>query len=527
MTYRIFLVEDEIAAREGIRDSVDWARNGYEWGGEAPDGELALSMIEKDPPDILITDVKMPFMDGLELSRIVRSRYPHTRILILSGHDEFRYAQEAMQLGVAEYLLKPIGARELLATLARVCNSIDEERRHDEQLAHLRDRLDDNLAVVRQRLLVDLVTGRMPASAALNEAARLNLDLLAGSYMAMIVRCQVAPGTSQLARLEAYNGVRQRVADELAGRESVLLFVKDVEETALILKGEEPGSLRSSAEELAAHLAQLLGSEKPLIIGIGVGSVAHRLSELPQSFLEAFDAAKAQTAREVADVARVAFAPRELMAVDPTAAIAFLRTGDLHGIDPFLNVHLAPMSGQEPPSPAMVQFLVTDLLAAIARLVQAVGGVIEDLLPEREELEQRVGAADSLPKLRALMSDLLAAALTYRDHQVDHTHQMIVQAKNYIDAHLTDDSIALSVVADQVGWSPSHLSAVFSRTTGETFIEYLTRQRMAKARELLRMTTLPTAEVGQRVGYSNPRYFYAVFRKFTGQTPTEFRQTGR
>ncbi len=114
MLYKVFLVEDEIVTREGIRDSVDWAGAGLRWCGEAPDGELALAMIEAEAPDILITDIKMPFMDGLELSRIVRERLPQTRIVILSGHDEFRYAQEAIQLGVTDYLLKPVSAQELL-----------------------------------------------------------------------------------------------------------------------------------------------------------------------------------------------------------------------------------------------------------------------------------------------------------------------------------------------------------------------------------------------------------------------------
>lgn len=156
MLYKAFLVEDGIVTREGIRDSVDWTRSGFRWCGKAPDqGEIALSMIEAEQPEILITDIKMPFMDGLELSRIVRQRLPQTRIVILSGHDEFRYAQEAIQLGVTEYLLKPVSAQGLMDVLIRIRNQIEGERQQQEHLRRLLDQVHDNITVMRQRFLVE------------------------------------------------------------------------------------------------------------------------------------------------------------------------------------------------------------------------------------------------------------------------------------------------------------------------------------------------------------------------------------
>ncbi|MCB0203106.1 MAG: response regulator, partial [Anaerolineae bacterium] len=158
MLCKVFLVEDEIVTREGIRDSIDWEGAGLRLCGEAPDGELALSMVEAEIPDILITDIKMPFMDGLELSRIVRARLPQTRIVILSGHDEFRYAQQAIQLGVTDYLLKPVGAQELLDVLTRIRSQIDDERRQQERLQTLQQQVKENAGVLRQQFLLDLVT---------------------------------------------------------------------------------------------------------------------------------------------------------------------------------------------------------------------------------------------------------------------------------------------------------------------------------------------------------------------------------
>src|SRR5579859_5692263 len=132
MSYRVFFVEDEIVTREGIRDNVDWQAHGFELCGEAPDGERALPVLQAIEPDVLITDIKMPFMDGLQLSKIVRERLPRTKIVILSGHDEFEYAQRAIKLGVTEYLLKPVTVQQLNQVLQRLALQLDRERKEQE-----------------------------------------------------------------------------------------------------------------------------------------------------------------------------------------------------------------------------------------------------------------------------------------------------------------------------------------------------------------------------------------------------------
>ena len=132
---KVFLVEDECVVREGLRECIDWARYGFEFCGDAPDGELALPQIRKLRPDILITDIKMPFMDGLALSKLVCAELPETKIILISGHNDFEFAQEAIEIGVEQYLLKPVTKSSLLKTLEDVSRKIDEER---EQKAYLR-----------------------------------------------------------------------------------------------------------------------------------------------------------------------------------------------------------------------------------------------------------------------------------------------------------------------------------------------------------------------------------------------------
>ncbi len=144
---KLFLVEDEIVMRDGIKKHIDWEKEGIEFVGEASDGELALPMILETRPDILLTDIKMPFMDGLQLSERVRKELPDTRIIILSGYDEFSYAQEAVRLGVTEYLLKPISPSALLKSIKSVAAKIEEERKPEEEPAEPAVRDEETLSL--------------------------------------------------------------------------------------------------------------------------------------------------------------------------------------------------------------------------------------------------------------------------------------------------------------------------------------------------------------------------------------------
>ena len=127
--YKVFYVDDEASMRAGIRESIEWSDSGFTLAGEAPDGEMALSLMQEIMPDILITDVRMPFMDGIELSRQVKKMMPWVKIIILSGHDEFEYAKQAITIGVEDYLLKPVTSAKLMETLSEIATRIDNERR--------------------------------------------------------------------------------------------------------------------------------------------------------------------------------------------------------------------------------------------------------------------------------------------------------------------------------------------------------------------------------------------------------------
>ena len=287
MTYKVFLVEDEIVTREGIRDTVDWEAADCQFCGEAPDGEIALPLIRERRPEIVITDIKMPFMDGLQLCHILRETLPGAKIIILSGHDEFKYAQEAIQIGVTEYLLKPIVPQDLLAALRKVARQIDEERQTSAHLRALQAQMANHRSMLRERCLLDLVAGNSSSAEFIEQAQSLEIDLLARWYQVLVIRAVPrarAPDAPSYGECQQIDAI---IAEIVGDSDSIVSFKQGREETILILKDEAPDELASQVQRLTELLQRRIAAQPAYLAVIGVGHPADRLGTIPQSFAQA------------------------------------------------------------------------------------------------------------------------------------------------------------------------------------------------------------------------------------------------
>jgi two-component system response regulator YesN len=513
MPYQVFFVEDEIVTREGIRNNVDWHGHGFDLCGEAPDGEIALPLLQAAPPDVLITDIKMPFMDGLQLCRIVRERMPTTKIVILSGHDEFEYAQTAIKLGVTEYLLKPVTVQNLHQVLRRLAAQLDHEQHEQEALRRLRDQVAESRAALSERLWFKLLVGAISLPEAIQQSELLGLDLIARCYLVVVIR------------FVDYDDC-QRAHDlvfDIVGRDpDVSLLRKDLEELVLIIKGNTSEYLLEARDVRLDQIRRRANEAKCQLV-VGLGAPRERITEIGQSFLEALSNLDD---RHLAHNKVNA----DLLKVDKSALEDYLKCGVQAELDEFFDSFILPL-GPACQSSIVRNYIYLDILFTTARLVSSWGAEPEELLPEINQLDSLLPSIRTVDDIRLQAQPILNRAMTFRDEQTHSLHIGVVQqAREYIDHHYTDSNISLQVVASLVGHSPSHFCTVFGEATGRTFKGYLTELRIKRAKELLRTTTLRAAEVSEQVGYNDPHYFSVVFRKSTGSTPREFRarsQPGR
>ena len=521
MLNRVFFVEDEIVTREGIRDNVDWKANGFEFCGEAPDGEIALPLLQTAKPDVLITDIKMPFMDGLQLCKIVRERMPWVKIIILSGHDEFEYAQQAIKLGVAEYLLKPVTVQDLHNVLQRVAAQLELERKEQEDLRKLRDQVEENRAALRERLLLKLVVGAVPSAEAIEKGQLLGLDLVARCYLVVIIKTELADRSEQF-DYDEYQQAQQIVSGLVENNPDVFLLKKDWNELVLMMKGNTSEYLEED-RDLLLELIKREAKKTRYQLTIGAGTPKKRIADIYQSFVEAL-ASIQNAAHETRVGSNNIVDKAEWLKVDTSAVENYLRCGVREGFDEFFEALIRPLGETALGSHLIKNYIFMDIVLATAKFVNELGGDVDQVIPELDSIETVLTNIRTLEQLYEQVRKILASALAFRDSQTNKQYAgMIRQAKEYIDHHYMDPNLSLNQVAAQVNLSPSHFSVVFSQEACQTFKEYLTEIRIKKAKELLRMTTLRSAEISYQIGYNDPHYFSYVFRKNTGLSPSEFR----
>ncbi len=333
MAYKAFLVEDEIVTREGIRDNVKWKDHGFEFCGEATDGDMALPILQIVKPDVLITDIKMPFMDGLQLSKIVRERMPWIKIIILSGHDEFEYAQEAIKLGVTEYLLKPVTVRDVHKVLEQVAALLDQERMEKEHLRKMQEQIEENQVTLRERLLLKLVVGAVSSTEAIEKGHLLGLDLIARYYMVVILRT----GLRQQAKkfdYEEYQQVQQIISSLVENKPDVFLLKKAWDELILIVKGNTLEFLEEERDLLLEMIKREVGSTG-YHLTIGVGTPQTRIADIYQSFVEALVGIQYATDQDRVELGQKVDRG-ELLKVDRSAVENYLRRGTKEGLTSFL-----------------------------------------------------------------------------------------------------------------------------------------------------------------------------------------------
>jgi two-component system, response regulator YesN len=523
MLYKVFIVEDEIVTREGIRDRVNWKSVGFEFCGEAPDGEIALPLIESTQPDVLITDIKMPFMDGLQLCKIVHEHMPWVKVIVLSGHDEFNYAQAALKLGVIEYLLKPISAIDLEQVLVKVADSLDQERKERDNLKRLRDQAKDNMVLLRERFLLRLIMGGISSSDAVEQSQQLGLDIIASFFLVMLIKTELGE-TAQPFDYAEYLRIESMISRLVGEHRNAFLVRKDMGESALLLKGDSSEELEQEAAFLADLMKHQIEANTTCEITIGAGYPQQRLGEIHRSFVEALIRIKSREDAAGLSQKDGKIDPIEILLLDQPAVEHYLKSGLPDDFDGFFNSYLQRIGEAALHSHLVKHYIFLDIILTAVQFVSDLGGDADQIFPEFRDYEKFLANVKTLQQFREEIRRILDLALAFRDNQMNGERLMIIhQAKFYIDTHFSDPDLSLTEVASKVNLSPNHFSSVFSQDTGETFREYLGRVRIEQAKELLRTTNMKCAEVAYKSGYNDPHYFSYIFKKNTGLSPNRFR----
>ena len=542
---KTFLVEDEVVIREMIKKMIPWEQYGFELVGEAADGEMALPLILKKKPDLLITDIKMPFMDGLTLCKLVKKELPDIRIVILSGYDDFNYAKQAISIGVEDYLLKPITKNAFIERLEEIHNRYEHEKTQREYYEKFRLEVQEYEKNASRDFFETLVRADSDLAELYRRADKLNLDIVAEAYNILIFTPDTSEGScntdDQCSDWEAE--VQDKINNYFLNHPVAILFRHQVFSYAILIKGQKD-TIEKNTEECVKAIQDIMAqTEGRTDWFIAVGKSADRLSMLGHSYRTAvransfrylydghiLDYQSLETRKEnPSDSCRedsVQLRNVNINALNPAILQKFLSSGLAEEVEDFVRDYINAI-GQEPMGSLVFRnYVVLNVRFSVLSFLKKLGCDDSEISgQETDNIVEETGK--SIETAVAYCEKMLRKAIALRDENAGNQNRSVLKrAVEFIDQNYMDEELSLNKAAHVANVSANHFSALFSQNMGQTFTEYLTGLRMSKAKELLRCTAMRSSEIAGEVGYKDAHYFSYLFKKTQGMTPSEYRKT--
>lgn len=524
--YRVLLVDDEEDIREGISRKMDWLGLGFSLVGEAANGQDALELAESLRPDVILTDIKMPFMDGLELCRILTDRLPAARFVVFSGFDAFEYAKQAIQMNVVEYILKPINADELSAVLRRLKDQLDRERAERRNVELLRSRYMENLPILRELFYANLLDGRIEPGTERERAAHLDIDLQGEEWAVGLAYIGSDPGETPCRPLSIQNLLEETLT---ADRCKLSLYNDWV---AVIVSLTESFTIYDLIRVLD-RVCTLAASYLGLTLTVGVGAPCKELSGMARS------AAEARTALEyrsmvgrgqviyIGDLEPDGGQVLTFEEADERTLTAAVRLGSEQEVRDAAAA-LAGKIREANPSAGQYNLFLMELVTHLMKMTRRSGVGVEEVFGTGFSLPIQDSALPSLEELEDWCAErYLRLRTLIRRRQTDSAGQTVETAKEYIRQHYAESDLSVEKLCAYLHLSSTYFSTLFKRETGTSFTAYVTTVRMEAAAEAIRGTEEKTYLIAQRCGYEDPNYFSYVFKRHFGVTPTKYRSEGK
>lgn len=541
---KIFLAEDEVVVRETIKRMIPWEELGFELVGEAADGEMALPLLIRQQPDLLITDIKMPFMDGLTLARLAKKEIPGLKVVILSGYDDFNYAKQAIGIGVEDYLLKPITKNALIERLSEIRSRYEHEKTQKEYYEKFQREMQAYEKNSSRDFFEALVGGSMDMMEVYKRAEKLGLDIVAEAYNVLIFTMNCDENFSgQRDEYSSWEAESLELLENFfAGHSSAMLFRSNIFSYGVLLKGQRETieeNTRACVDEIRKILSRQDGRREWFL---AVGQSVERLSQIQKSY---HTASRAFSQRYLYDENILYYDEMETMehpgGQAETEDNAYLQKVDVNALNPailqkFLSNGLQEETenfvkdyfyaiGQEPMESLVFRnYVILNVRFSVISFIKGLGCDTNEM--ESADTEEVLAeSGKNMESAIAYAKKMISQAIEIRDQNSGNKNRSILKTVvDFIDSHYMDEEISLNTVANVANVSSNHFSALFSQNMGQTFIEYLTTLRMNKAKELLRCTGMRSSEIAGEIGYKDAHYFSYLFKKTQGMTPSDYRK---
>ena len=539
---KIFLAEDEVIVRETIKRMIPWEDLGFELVGEAADGEMALPLLLRQKPDLLITDIKMPFMDGLTLAKVAKKEIPGLKVVILSGYDDFNYAKQAINIGVEDYLLKPITKNALIERLTEIRSRYEHEKTQKEYYEKFHREMQAYEKNSIRDFFEALVSGSMDMMEIYRKSEKLGLDIVAEAYNVLIFTMNCEEDFS--GQREGYSEWEAESLELLEAffseNTSAMLFRCNIFSYGVLIKGQKE-NIEENTRSCVGEIQRIFDRrEQKRQWFVAAGEPVERLSQIQKSYYSAsrafsqrylydenilyYDEMASMEKKNVTEDDSTYLQKVDVNALNPAILQKFLSNGLLEETENFVKDYFYAI-GQEPLESLVFRNYVTlNVRFSVMSFLKEIGCDTRTL--EQEDTEDVLSeSSKSLENAIAYAEKIISQAIALRDQNSGNKNRSILKtAVDFIDSHYMEEDMSLNKAANAANVSANHFSALFSQNMGQTFIEYLTNLRMNKAKEYLRCTSMRSSEIAGETGYKDAHYFSYLFKKTQGMTPSDYRK---
>ncbi|GIO14871.1 DNA-binding response regulator [Cohnella xylanilytica] len=500
--FKVFLVDDEPFIIEGLMDAIDWAAFGLEIVGSAENGQEALERIRYTPVDILITDISMPFLNGLDLIRQAREPRPDLKAIILSGFNEFDYLKEGLKLGIENYLLKPINVKELQDTLRNAADKLLSSR-SDARL------LQSNVQIMRDNTLYRWMNDRISESELAERAELLGLSLEAPFGIVALLRREPFD-------IDAQEQALAQLAAAFEGRRQAVPF-RDLDGDIVVLAelsspDEDRTELARTLRRIAAPARLSFGGPHPLRSSI---SASYREAKKAQEF---FMIDPDRDWIDYEDTLPLKKAELVDFPIDWEGYRKLLVARDKEKLSESIAADFERLRAMEGMTPAQLQEVALELIIRFKMELKSIKHA-----DEPELFAAGIGQANAASHYAELSEAVRQVAGRCVDSLAkDARSPVVLQVLSEIQEHYADD-LSLKALGARFHIHPVYLGQLFQKEIGESFTEHINKYRIEQAKRLLKTSALKVHDIARQVGYWETGYFYKQFKKFVGISPTEFK----
>ncbi len=521
----LLIVDDEPAIRNGLVNAIEWEKAGIEVIGTASDGHEAISMIHQLKPHIIITDIRMPGCDGLELIRTVKAEGMPCKFIIISGYNDFKYAQTAIKYQVFSYLLKPVQIEELMKEVINLRDLTIAEIQNNQNLIYTKQQLHKQNQALRDHFCIKLLDNEYRNEGEIEEQLKaLKLPIQNTASRVLVFSYNSLPVKETL-QFQKY--LRQTVEDRFSDY-TFVIFYKDNETLSMILNTPEDKPSGNALNKICSNLIEYLKINTAIDISIGIGDAAPDLLNARASFfcaLEALSYRLYQTRQRIFDSSIISRVPTPVISPDTKTnqelADAIYRS-DLPAIDRLLYKFFHSLFYVEVPPPNYIRgmciFLVIDVQNGLLGYFDEINRLYSDV-PYEE-----INKLQAFREIREWITGNFYAYSEYmKQNCPDKKDPVIQKAKAYMKENLYN-KIKAENVAAHVGLSENYFTFYFKKKTNDNFKSYIQTLKIEKAKEHLKTSNILISELSSLLGYDDYRTFNRAFKKETGLTPSEYQQ---